>query len=266
MPTFEKGDVRLHYELSGAVDSPVLVLGNSLGSSLHMWDKAVSWLETSFRILRYDMRGHGKSSVPSAPYSIEQLGSDLLLLMDHLSIDRVRLCGLSLGGLVSMFAAIHAPERFDRIVLANTAARIGTRDGWEQRIAMVQSSGMDGLALQTLERWFTPAYREQHPDEMETIRKMVANTSSMGYCGCCAALRDTDLRSEIASIKAPCLVISATHDPATPPFDGRAIHASLPNSRYVELDSSHLSAWEKAEDFAGTVIEFLGKNRRSLPG
>jgi 3-oxoadipate enol-lactonase len=257
MPTLERGEVRLHYEQSGAVNGPMLVLANSLGSNLHMWDKVIPSLEKSLRILRYDLRGHGKSSVPPPPYSIEQLGNDLLMLMDYLSIERTHLCGLSLGGLLSIWAGIHAPERFDRIIFANTAARIGTRDGWEQRIAMVQSSGMDELALQTLERWFTTGYREQHTAEMETIRQMVAATDPTGYCGCCAALRDTDLRDEIAAIQAPCLVITGTHDPATPPSDGRAIHSALRNSSYVEFDSSHLSAWEKAEEFAGTVLTFL---------
>jgi len=257
MPTLETGDVRLHYERSGAVNDPVLVLANSLGSNLHMWDKVLPSLERNLQILRYDTRGHGKSSVPPPPYSIEQLGSDLLLLMDHLSIDRAHLCGLSLGGLVSMWLGIYSPERFERLIFANTAARIGTRDGWEQRIAMVQSSGMDGLALQTVERWITPAYREQHPAEMETIRQMLAATNPTGYCGCCAALRDTDLRGEISAIEAPCMVITGTHDPATPPSDGRAIHSALRDSSFVEFDSAHLSAWEKAEEFAGAVLAFL---------
>jgi 3-oxoadipate enol-lactonase len=245
MPTLERGEVGLHYEQSGAVNGPVLVLANSLGSNLHMWDKVLPSLEGSLRILRYDLRGHGESNVPAPPYSIEQLGNDLLMLMDHLSIERAYLCGLSLGGLLSIWAGI------------NTAARIGTRDGWEQRIALVQSSGMDGLALQTLDRWFTPGFREQHRTEMETIRQMVAATDPTGYCGCCAALRDTDLRGDIKSIEAPCLVITGTHDPATPPSDGRAIHSALRKSTYVEFDSSHLSAWEKAVEFAGAVLAFL---------
>jgi 3-oxoadipate enol-lactonase len=257
MPMLEACDVRLHYQQSGAAGGPVLVLSNSLGSNLHMWDKVLASLEMSFSILRYDARGHGESSVPPPPYSIEQLGSDLLLLMDHLSIDRAHLCGLSLGGLVSQWLGIHAPERFERLIFANTAARIGTRDGWEQRIAMVQSSGMDVLALQTVERWITPGYRGRYPAEMDTIRQMLAATSPAGYCGCCAALRDTDLRGQIAAIEAPCLVITGTHDPATPPSDGRAIHSALRNSGYVEFDSAHLSAWEKAEEFAGAVLAFL---------
>jgi 3-oxoadipate enol-lactonase len=257
MPTLETGDVHLQYELSSAGEGPVLVLANSLGSNLRMWDKVLPLLEKNFQVLRYDTRGHGQSSIPSPPYSIEQLGGDLLLLMDHLSIDRAHLCGLSLGGLVSQWLGIYARERFERLIFANTAARIGTRDGWEQRIAMVQGSGMEGLALQTVERWITPAYREQHPAEMETIRQMLAATSPAGYCGCCAALRDTDLRAEISAIDAPCMVITGTHDPATPPSDGRALQSALRDSCYVEFDSAHLSAWEKAEEFAGAVLSFL---------
>jgi 3-oxoadipate enol-lactonase len=257
MPTLETGDVRLYYEQSGAVNGPALVLTNSLGSNLHMWDKVLPFLERSFAILRYDTRGHGKSSVPSPPYSIEQLGGDLLLLMDHLAIDRAHLCGISLGGLVSQWLAIYAPDRFERLIFANTAARIGTHDGWEQRIAMVQSSGMADLAVQTVGRWITSAYRDQHPAEGETIRQMLASTNPAGYCGCCAALRDTDLRAEISAIKAPCMVITGTHDPATPPSDGRALQSALRDSCYVEFDSAHLSAWEKAEEFGGAVLSFL---------
>jgi 3-oxoadipate enol-lactonase len=257
MPTLEKGDLRLHYEQSGAMNGPNLVLTNSLGSNLHMWDQLLPLLEKSFRILRYDVRGHGRSSVPAPPYSIEQLGGDLLLLMEHLAIERAHLCGISLGGLVSMWLAIHAPDRFERFILANTAARIGTHDGWEQRIAMVQTSGMEVLALQTVERWLTSAYRQQHPQETDTIRQMLAATNPAGYCGCCAALRDTDLRAELPAVEAPCLVITATHDPATPPSDAQAIHSALPNSSFVELDSAHLSAWEKADEFGAAVLAFL---------
>lgn len=263
MPTIEKGDLRLHYEQSGAMDGPVLVLSNSLGSNLHMWDKVLPLLEKSLRIVRYDTRGHGKSSIPAPPYSLDQLGGDLLSLMDHLSIERAHLCGLSLGGLIALWAGVHAGGRFERLIFANTAAHIGTREGWEQRIAMVQSSGMDGLALQTLERWLTPAYRAQHPAGTETIRQMIASTNVTGYCGCCAALRDADLRDEISAIQAPCLVITATHDPATPPADGRAIHSAVRNSSYLELDCAHLSAWEKAVEFAAEVLAFLQARERS---
>ena len=222
MATAEHGDIRTHYEWSGSGDGTVLVFSNSLGSDLHMWDKVLPSLESRYRILRYDMRGHGKSSIPPGPYTAGQLGSDLLFLLDHLKLGRVHLCGLSLGGLVSMWMGIHEPRRVDRMILANTAASFGPPEKWEERIAMVQSSGMEPMALATLERWFTPGFREQHPDEMQAVRRMISATDALGYAGCCGVLRNTDLRGDIAAIEAPCLVIAGTHDPATPPADGRA--------------------------------------------
>lgn len=172
MSTTENLGARLHYELSGPPDRPVLVMSNSIGSNLRMWDKVVAPLEIRFRVLRYDTRGHGQSMVSPSPYTIEELGNDLLVLLDHLAIDRAHFCGLSLGGLVAMWIAIHAPLRVRRIVLASTAARIGTPAGWEQRIAAVRHSGMDTLALSAIERWFTcalpgeaPRRDESHPPD-----------------------------------------------------------------------------------------------------
>jgi len=258
MPTVENGGVRLHYETSGIASGQVLALSNSLGSSLHMWDRVLPQLESRYRVLRYDTRGHGRSSVPPGPYTIDQLGHDLLALLDHLGIDRANLCGLSLGGMVAMWMGIHAPHRLNRLILANTGACILTAEMWDQRIAVVQDSGMTSLAAASLERWFTSTYRNAHPAEMETIRSMIAATDPDGYIGCCKVLRDTDLRADIHAIAAPALVITGTHDPATPVSDGRAIHAALPHSTCIELDSSHLSAWERGEEFADCAIAFLG--------
>ncbi len=261
MPAIENGELRIQYELSGH-ENEVLMFGNSLGSNLRMWDKIVPRLQAAHRILRYDMRGHGASSVPAAPCTLDQLGHDALLLLDRLKIDRVNFCGLSLGGMVAMWLGIHAPQRVNRIVLANTAARIGTEEMWDARIAAVARNGMEALAPAMLERWFTPQYREQHRDEMKIIRDMVACTDPKGYIACCGALREADLRSAISSIKAPCLVITGKHDPATPPSDGRALLSALPNANYVELDSSHLSAWERSEEFATAVLAFLDRGGR----
>jgi len=258
MPVAENGQVRLHYETSGLAAGEVLVLSNSLGSNLHMWDKVLPRLESAFRIVRYDTRGHGSSSTPPGPYTINRLGYDLLFLLDHLGIGRANVCGLSLGGMVAMWLAMYAPQRLRRVILANTGARIGTPDMWDQRIAMAQNSGMATLAGVMLERWFTPPFRNQHPADMETIRSMVAATDPDGYIACCEVIRDTDLRSDIGEIAAPALVITGTHDPATPASDGRAIYAAVRNSKYVELDASHLSAWERAEEFADAAIAFLG--------
>lgn len=263
MPSADNGPVRLHYEMSGTGSGEVLVLSNSLGSNLHMWDRVLPRFENSYTIVRYDQRGHGDSSVPPGPYTIEQLGADLLFLLDHLAIQRIHLCGLSLGGMVGMWMGIHAPQRIRRLILANTGARILTPDTWDQRIAFVRQSGMSALAAATPERWFTPRYRDEHPAEMDTIRSMISATATDGYIGCCGVLRETDLRAAIPAITAPVLVVSGTHDPATPPSDGRAIHAAIPGSRYIELGASHLSAWERAQEFADAVIAFLNAEERS---
>jgi len=257
MATSESGGVRLHYEVSGNPRGAVLVLANSLGSNLHMWDKVLPAFESRYRVLRFDMRGHGESGLSPQPFTIEQLGRDVLQLLDEVKVDRASVCGLSLGGVVALWLGIHAPARVERLVLANTAARIGNQEMWEQRIATVANTGMSPLAVATLERWFTPTYRERHPEEMEQIRAMIAATDPGGYLACCAVLRDADLRAEIGAIEAPSLVITGTHDPATPPSDGRAIDAALRNSRYLELNSSHLSAWECADEFAAAVVQHL---------
>lgn len=262
MPTADNGAVRIYYELSGVSQGEVLMLGNSLGSNLHMWNKVAPMFEAGHRVLRYDMRGHGGSSVPPDPFTIRDLGGDVLFLLEHLGIDRVHFCGLSLGGLVAMWIGIHAPERVGRMVLANTAAHIGTREMWEQRIAAIETSGMAPLAMATLDRWFTPRYRNQHPQEMDAIREMIAATHPKGYVACCGVLRDTDLSAGMVAIEAPCLVITGTHDPATPASDGRALHSVLRRSEYVELDASHLSAWERAAEFGDAVLEFIEREER----
>jgi 3-oxoadipate enol-lactonase len=259
MPTTENGGARLYYEVSGNPDGTVLVLANSLGSNLHMWDQVLPSLESRHRVLRYDMRGHGESSIAPEPFTIEELGRDVLRLLDEVEADRASVCGLSLGGVVALWLGIHAPERLHRLIFANTAARIGSREMWEQRITTVRDTGMSPLAVATLERWFTPTYRARHPREMEQIREMIAATDPRGYLACCAALRDADLRAQIGAVGAASLVITGTHDPATPPSDGQALHAALRKSRYLELDSSHLSAWECADEFAEAVVQHLAE-------
>jgi len=257
MPAIECDGVRLHYEVSGNPRGSVLVLANSLGSNLHMWNKVLPALERSLRLLRYDMRGHGKSGLAPDAFTIEQLGLDVLRLLDEVETEQANLCGLSLGGQVGLWLGSHAPERVDRLILANTGARIGSSEMWEQRIAAAMSAGMSPLAALTIERWFTPAYRASRAQEMEEIREMIAATEPAGYAACCAVLRDADLREDARLITAPSLVIAGKYDPATPPGDGRALHAAIRNANYLELDASHLSAWERAEEFAGAVMKHL---------
>jgi 3-oxoadipate enol-lactonase len=257
MPTPDSSGVRLHFEISGHADAPLLVLLNSLGSNLRMWDMVLPVFEERFRVLRSDTRGHGQSEVGAESFTIEQLGRDVLSLMDAVQAERASFCGVSLGGLVGLWLGIHAPYRVEKLILANTAAKIGTKGVWEQRIDTVNAIGMAALATATLERWFTPGYRNKHPEEMERIRGMIAATDPRGYTACCAVLRDTDLRGDVAQVKAASLVITGTHDPATPPADGLALHAAIQHSNYVELNASHMPVWERADEFARAVVEHL---------
>jgi 3-oxoadipate enol-lactonase len=265
MPNAELQNVSLHYEVSGPAAAPVIVLVNSLGTNLHLWDKVVPFLEQDFRVLRYDARGHGSSTVPALPYSIEQLGEDLLNLLDSLTIETAHLCGLSLGGLVCLWIGFHAPRRVRRLVLANTAARIGSREGWHSRIEEIQSRGMAFLAQDAPARNFSFGYRREHSKETDEILKMIEQTPAEGYMGCCVVLRDTDLRDTLAAISLPCLVIAGRHDAVTTPDEGRALHSGLRHSEYVELDSAHLSAWEQPAEFASAILDFF-KRKEHLNG
>jgi 3-oxoadipate enol-lactonase len=233
------------------------VIANSLGSSMRMWDKVLSTLEQDNRVLRFDMRGHGKSQVAKTSFTIEDLGRDVLQLLDELQVQLANVCGLSLGGIVALWLGIYAPERVHRIVFANTAARIGNRLLWDQRMETVKSEGMSLVAAATIGRWFTPTFHFQHPEEVETIRAMIAATNPAGYAACCSVLCDADLQAEAGRVVAPSLVIAGAHDPATPPKDARALNVLLQNSKYVELDASHLSAWESADQFAAAVVQHL---------
>ena len=263
MATAESTSVRLHYEISGSAHREALVLINSLGSSLKMWDKVVPAFEKRFTVVRFDIRGHGDSWSTPGHYTIDQLGRDVLFLLDELGLLRVNLCGLSLGGMIAMWLGIHAPDRILKIVLANTAARIGTVDGWDRRIDEVQAGGMRPIASAAVDRWFTSSYRDQHPMEMELIEGMIAATSPDSYASCCRVLRDTDLSAQLSSINAQCLVIGGAHDPATPLSDAHALQRALPRSKYVELDASHLSAWERHEEFSQAVLSFLSEKEYS---
>lgn len=249
---------RLRYRMDGAADAPVVVLSNSLGTNLSIWEPQVAELTRTFRVLRYDTRGHGESSVTPGPYSIESLGRDVVALLDHLAIDRAHLCGLSLGGMTGMWLAIHAPTRITSLVLCNTAARIAPPDLWDTRIAQVRAGGMPAIVEAVLVRWFTPAFLAQSPVIAESIRPMLLACPADGYAACCAAIRDMDQREAIAAISAPTLVIAGTHDPATSPADARFIADRIKGARYVELPAAHLSNIEAAPEFTAALLHFLG--------
>ena len=257
MPILKSGEAHIHYVLEGKSGSPVVVFSNSLGANYSMWDPQGHEFRKRFGVLRYDTRGHGQSPPTPGPYSIELLGKDIVAMMDALDLDRVHFCGLSMGGMIGMWLALNAPERLSKLVLSNTAAKIGTAEGWNARIEAVQKNGMKSVASAILERWFTPAFRRKAPETMANILKMLEETNPDGYVACCAAVRDFDCREKLSAIRTPTLVIAGAHDPATPPDGSRFLAQQIPGARYVELNAAHLSNIEARDQFNNELAAFL---------
>jgi 3-oxoadipate enol-lactonase len=254
----ELKDVRIHYELAGPEKARVLVFSNSLGTNFSMWDGQMAEATKKFRVLRYDKRGHGQSSVPHTPYTIEQLGRDVVGLLDFLQIDRVHFCGLSIGGQTGMWLGVYVPQRLKKLMLCNTGAKIGSPEVWNARIDAVGKGGVKAVSGAVIERWFTTGFRAKDPGEVSRVQQMLENTSPEGYAGCCAAVRDFDFREKLTGIQTPTLVIAGAHDPATPPAEGRFAAEKIPGARYVELDAAHLSNIEDRDRFTAEVSQFLG--------
>jgi 3-oxoadipate enol-lactonase len=252
------GDEHFNVAVDGPREAPVLMLSNSLGSDLRMWDPQMPDLTKVFRVIRYDSRGHGASPADEGPYTIEKLGRDALAILDKLGVDKAHWLGLSKGGMVGQWLLANAPGRIARAVIANTSAYMGAAaDIWNARATAAREQGMLSLVDGTLQRWFTAEFRAKNPEIMEKIGDMIARTPAHGYAACCLAIRDMDQRQSIRSIRKPVLVIVGAHDPAATPGDGRLIAASIPGARVLELDAAHMSNVEKAEDFTKAVIAFL---------
>jgi 3-oxoadipate enol-lactonase len=254
----EETTVRLHHQFEGSEDAPVLVMANSLGTTLRMWDDQAPALRERFRLLRYDHRGHGGSPVPPGPYRIEDLGRDALALLDGLGIEHFSFCGLSIGGMVGMWLASEAPERVEHLVLCCTSALLGPRELWDERIRVAREEGMDALVDSVVPRWFTPEFFSSDPETVEKAAGMLRETDPGGYAGCCAAIRDMDLRSRLGGIRAPTLVISASDDPATPPEHGELIRDSILGAGFeVVPNASHLANMQRPEAVTREILDHL---------
>jgi 3-oxoadipate enol-lactonase len=247
-----------HHVLAGPADAPVLVLGNSLGTDLSMWDGVAAVLDGQFRLLRFDHRGHGGSPVLPGPYEIEDLGRDLLALLDTVGLERVSYCGLSLGGMVGMWLAARAPERVDRLALCCTSAWLPPAEGWLDRAARVRAGGTAAVADAVLGRWFSTDWAAAHPAEVERARAMLVGVPPEGYAGCCEAIASMDLRADLPSIAAETLVLAGGNDVATPPSHGAAIAAAVPRARLVLLPQpAHLAAVEQPDTVARLLLDHL---------
>lgn len=251
--------MELNHRINGPYDAPVVVLSNSLGASLEMWAPQVPSLAASYRVLRYDQRGHGESPVPAEPFDIPDLGRDVLDLLDRHEIEHAHFCGLSLGGMTGIWLGANAPERIDRLVLLCTTAWFGTPDVYTERSATVRAEGTEAVAGGGVERWFTEGFREREPATVERYRAMIASQSDEGYARCCEALARLDLRDELPRIAAPTLVIAGAQDPSTPPDPHAQLLAErIPGARLEVLDpAAHLANVERASEVTGLVLEHL---------
>jgi len=257
MPMIESEGARIHYRFDGNEDGPVVIFSNSLGTNLSMWDAQLPALAARFRVLRYDTRGHGESSVTPGPYSIMQLGRDVVRLLDELEIERAHFCGLSMGGMTGMWLGVYAATRIERLVLCNTAAKIGTPEIWNARIEAVRQGGMAAIADAVIQRWFTPAFIARAPDAIERTRQVILSTPPEGYIANCSAIRDMDQRETISRISTSTLVITGARDPVATPSDARYIIERVAGAHYAELDAAHLSNIEAADRFTQVLLQFL---------
>jgi 3-oxoadipate enol-lactonase len=260
MPVVRLADGELNYQLEGPAGAPVLVLSNSLGTDLHMWDAQMPAFTEHFRVLRYDTRGHGHSLVSEGFYSIEQNGRDVLALLDALDVAKAHFCGLSMGGLIGQWLAINAGERLDKLVLCNTAAKIASPEVWNPRIDSVLRDGqaaMQALRDASIARWFTAEFAIAEPAQVESVVAMLAQTSPQGYAANCAAVRDADFRDQLGAIRAPTLIVAGSADPVTTVADGRFMAERIIGGRLLELHAAHLSNVEAGESFTRPVLDFL---------
>ena len=222
-----------------------------------MWDDQVAPWSSHFRLVRYDRRGHGQSSVPKEAYTMERLGRDVLAVIDALDIAKINWCGLSMGGMVGQWLGAHAPGRVDKLVLSNTSSFFPDKSIWEGRLKTVRDKGLAAIVDANMERWFTEDFRERSPQALARMREMFLATKADGYIGCGEAIRDMDHRPLLPKISAATLVIAGKHDPATTLEANEFICEHVPNADIAVLDTAHIANVEQPKLYADTVLDFL---------
>jgi 3-oxoadipate enol-lactonase len=243
-------NTHIAFELTGNAEGPPLVFLHSLGSDRNQWRPQIDALSPTFRILEVDTRGFGKSDAPTGPYSLERLATDVIELADMTGFDTFHLCGLSLGGMMAQWIAIHHPHRLRTLTLANTAAKIGMAEVWNERGETAMANGVGSMVEVILARWFLPPFAARNPELIASLSATLSATNAVGYAGACAALRDADLRDDVSVITAKTLVIASSDDGATPPSDLEYLHANIKRSRYYLIhNAAHISNLEAADEF-----------------
>jgi 3-oxoadipate enol-lactonase len=257
MPMIDADGCPLNVEVEGRDGAPVLMLSNSLGTNLHMWDDQAPEFSRHFRLVRYDRRGHGKSGAPKGPYSFERFGRDILAIADALKIKTFNWCGLSMGGMDGQWLGANAANRVDKLVLANTNFYYADKTSWAERIKFVQEKGLAPLVEPNMVRWFTEGFRNSAPQAMARMKEMFLGSNPAGYVACVEAIRDMDFRASNPRITTPTLVIVGKQDPATPPAAGEAIAQQIKGAKLVALDAAHISNVEQPKAFTDAVLNFL---------
>lgn len=251
--------IDVFYLTDGDPHKPAIIFSNSLGTDHSMWDGQLEALRRDFYIIRYDTRGHGLTSAPKGPYTISQLGNDVLALLDYLSIDAAYFCGISMGGLIGQWLAVNASERINALVIANTAPKIGTADAWLDRATLVRKEGLNAIAESAPSRWFTPEFYGSHPSDVNALLINLKNMSPEGYASCCEALAHEDLREGISKIKIATLILSGSKDPVTTIEDAQLMRGQIQGSQILEIPASHISNIEAEVEFNHATKEFFTK-------
>ena len=257
MPTFTSQDAEINYQTFGDASHPAIVFSNSLGTKYSMWQPQIDALQKDYYVICYDTRGHGASSAPQGPYSIEQLGKDVIQLLDHLNIQKASFCGISMGGLTGQWLAIHHPDRFNHVIVCNTAAKIGQAQAWNERAALVREQGLKPIADTAATRWFTEPFIQSNTAIVQSLSNDLGAGSPEGYASCCEALAKADVREELASIQIPVLIIAGQQDPVTTVEDGQYMLDRIRNAQLFEINASHISNIEQPEAFNQAVLNFI---------
>lgn len=248
----------LRYDVTGPPDAPPVVLAHSLGTASTMWSAQLPALATRFRVVTFDLRGHGGSDSPPAPWTIDDLGNDLLVLLHDLGLDRVSFAGVSLGGMLGMWLGANAPQRVERLVLICTSARVAAPDIYLERATAVRAKGLESFVDPVVDRWFAPTFATHHAHVVREYKETFAKLPVDGYAASCEVVGRLDLRTDIGRIAAPTLVISGADDLAIPPTHGAAIADAIPGAVFaVVADAAHLANVEQPDEVTRLMLEHL---------
>ena len=258
----DAGDIAINYDLSGPADAPVVAMSHSLASSLVMWDPQLAVLSTKYRVLRIDTRGHGLTDAPAGEYTLDQLGNDMIAVLDRLDIAKAHWVGLSMGGMIGQNLALNHGDRLASLSICNSTSQVpeAMRGVWDDRIKTARDGGMAAVVDGTLERWFTDEYRAKQTPQFDQVRMEILRTPVDGFAGCCAAIRQLDYTDRLGTVTTPTLIITGEFDPGTPLAASQVMNEKIPGSELVVLPVRHFSNVEVPDDFTNALTAFLAKH------